>query len=74
MFCFMELKKKVKSLPYFFDLILEIASNDGSLLHFSIKKKYKCFVLNSQGVDPAKNLKSVAEKKKVKSLPQKVLF
>lgn len=45
--------------------ILEIASNDGSLLHL-IKKKYKCFVL---GVDPAKNLKSVAEKKKVKSLP-----
>ena len=41
--------------------ILEIASNDGTLLHL-IKKKYKCFVL---GVDPAKNLKSVAEKKKL---------
>ena len=40
--------------------ILEIASNDGTLLHL-IKKKYKCSVL---GVDPAKNLKSVAEKKR----------
>ena len=44
--------------------ILEIASNDGTLLHL-IKKKYKWSVL---GVDPAKNLKSVAEKKKVQSL------
>ena len=39
--------------------ILEIASNDGTLLHL-IKKEYKCSVL---GVDPAKNLKNVAEKK-----------
>tara|TARA_B100000035_G_scaffold76581_1_gene63812 strand:- start:3431 stop:4414 length:984 start_codon:yes stop_codon:yes gene_type:complete len=32
--------------------ILEIASNDGSLLDF-VKKKFKCFVI---GIDPAKNL------------------
>lgn len=32
--------------------ILEIASNDGSLLNL-VKKKFKCFVL---GIDPAKNL------------------
>tara|TARA_A100001015_G_scaffold232681_1_gene263593 strand:+ start:1874 stop:2293 length:420 start_codon:yes stop_codon:yes gene_type:complete len=38
--------------------ILEIASNDGSLLNIA-KKKFKCFVL---GIDPAKNL--IKNKKK----------
>ena len=34
--------------------VLEIASNDGSLLSY-FKKKFKCQVL---GIDPAKNLKN----------------
>lgn len=39
--------------------ILEIASNDGSLLDI-VKKKFNCFVL---GIDPAKNL--IKNKKKI---------
>ena len=41
-----QIKKKSK--------VLEIASNDGSLLRY-FKKKFKCYVL---GVDPAKNLEN----------------
>ena len=44
--------------------VLEIASNDGSFLEL-IKKKFKCFVL---GIDPAKNLKKISDKKKVLSI------
>ena len=41
--------------------ILEIASNDGSLLSF-INKEYKCL---SVGIDPAKNLKKKIKNKKI---------
>ena len=44
--------------------VLEIASNDGSFLEL-IKKKFRCFVL---GIDPAKNLKKISDKKKVLSI------
>lgn len=41
--------------------VLEIASNDGTLLNL-IRKKFKCYVL---GVDPAKNLVNNYKKKKI---------
>lgn len=44
--------------------VLEIASNDGSLIN-SINKKFKCFTV---GVDPAKNLKKIENKKNILSL------
>ena len=44
--------------------VLEVASNDGTLLN-KIKKKYKSKVL---GIDPAKNLKNISNKKKVSTI------
>lgn len=44
--------------------ILEIASNDGSLLN-EAKKKYKSYVL---GIDPAKNLLKVSRKNKINTI------
>ena len=43
--------------------ILDIASNDGSFLNFFSKKKF-----NRLGIDPAKNLKIIAEKKGIKQI------
>ena len=43
---------------------LEIASNDGSLLR-EVKKIYKCTVL---GIDPAKNLKVISQRKNVPTI------
>jgi len=57
-----ELKKKFK-LDYRSKLI-EIASNDGSLLSLA-NQIYKCSVL---GVDPAKNLAKKIKKKKIKKI------
>ena len=48
------------------DFILEIASNDGTLLKTFIKKGYK----NILGVDPAKNLAKKANDNGVKTLPE----
>jgi len=44
--------------------VLEIASNDGSFLKI-IEKKYSCNVI---GVDPAKNLESIAKKNKISTI------
>ena len=44
--------------------VLEIASNDGSLLK-EVKKKYKSMVL---GIDPAKNLKAISTKNGVPTI------
>ena len=46
------------------DLIIEIASNDGTFLKPFIKKGFK----NSLGIDPARNIASIANKDGVKTL------
>ena len=44
------------------DLILDIASNDGTFLENFTKKKF----INVVGVEPAKNLRNLNKKKKIK--------
>ncbi len=46
-------------------LVLEIASNDGSLLQY-----FKNLGINVLGVDPAKNIAKVANKRGIKTLPE----
>ena len=48
------------------DLIIEIASNDGTFLKPFLKKGFK----NILGIDPAKNIAEIANKDGVKTLPK----
>ena len=48
------------------DLIIEIASNDGTFLEPFITKGFK----NVLGVDPAKNISEIANQKGIKTLPE----
>lgn len=57
---------KVKNLqPFNKKKLLEIASNDGFFLEEFKKEKFKVL-----GVDPAKNIAKIANKKKIKTLPR----
>jgi len=58
--------KKIKSFhPHNKRKLLEIASNDGFFLEEFKRQKFKIL-----GVDPAKNIAKIANKKKIKTLPR----